>query len=370
MNTHLFKTTLAALLLAATTATSQAQTRSAAFVEGGIGTNENGNNPMISVTGGYLWALSSRFSAGGMIGAIEPVSHPRGPWLPIGVRAKYRFSGTGRGSFFVMADAGWAFDTYEDGSPLLHFRPTVGYDFGKFYLGAGYSLLNFTNGDGTMNYFGIRLGCTFGGKTKAGAAEQRRNRYGESSQQSASSSAKAKQEKSLTDSYFEPQFYLKAELGGTFGLTGGSYTDYSNLGTGVMARVVGMYDFNEHIAAGLGTGLETLGYKPNSEGFELGTVHLPLYVRGQVTLGDSESSLRPYVACDLGYRFPLAKEEPGKGTAKGIVLEPQVGLSHQQWSLGLGYALTHFNFPYQAEHYIDSHTTEGTAVTLRLGYRF
>lgn len=370
MNTHLFRTALAALLLATTAATAQAQTRSAAFVEASIGTNENGNNPMVGVTGGYLWALNNQLSVGGMIGVQELLPPSRGPWLPIGVRGKYRFSGTERGSFFVMADAGWAFDTYEDGSSLLHFRPAVGYDFGKFYLGAGYSLYSATNGDGTMHHFDLRLGWTFGGKTKAEATAARQKKYGQRNRQSTTAGTKNRQGKSLTGSYFEPRLYPKVEVGGMFGLTGGSFTDYNNLGSGMMARVVGMYDFNEHIAAGLGTGLETLGYKPDSESFELGTVHIPVYVRGQVTLGDTESSLRPYVACDLGYRFPLAKEEPGKGTAKGIMLEPQVGLTHGQWSVGLGYALTHFNFPTETMYSIEDCTTEGTAITLRLGYSF
>lgn len=349
------KTIVAAGLLAALTPTAlKAQTHSGAFAETYVLTNYMG----YGVDGGYQYAFTPHASIAAGAG-VESLAYIPSINITAFVRGKIHFTAKRASSPYASVDMGYSLHPY-DASGYVFFTPTVGYQFSHLYLGAGCVVSLPSDSDPTELIPTLRIGYTFGHGRKD---TQRKPR------QPKAETAPRKAPASLATNY------LKLELGGGLGLTkaGGVRDRFGGqpelTGTTMFARIVGQHRFSEQLSAGVGTGLELMGYKPQGEGYQLGKLHLPLFVRGQADFNPSSTGVHPYVALDLGYRLPLSSCDEGDFEAKGVVLEPQVGLSRGHWSAALGYSLTHYRFRGTTDYPSDC-TCTASAVTLRLGYAF
>lgn len=344
----------------------QAQTRSAAFAEFQAGLD----NYMASAgfTGGYQWAITNNLSVGPSAGALCAYNIGPTPIFPVSLRAKYNFSSHRKSSFYAMAEAGYVFHVGDEISNAWRVSPSVGIEFKHLYLGLGYQFLQWEDDTDKEHGVTLKIGYTFGhgNHHEALVSKLRRQR-----QRAAEAS---RSQDNGGESVFSPHAAFKLEAGAGMGLTQPSIStgtfEPKFIGNTLFMRAVAQYRFTEHLAAGVGTGLETMGFHKSGQGMDMGNLHLPLFVRLQYTFKDEGDAVRPYVSCDVGKRFKLSGSTLEHGSAQGIVLEPTVGIAFHRWSAGLGYAFSRYTFRDSDTAYDSDRTTQGNAITLRAGYSF
>ena len=307
----------------------------------GLGT---GSGASLQVLGGSTWKMNDAFSLGFGAGVNSSFKFNAIPSIPVYVKSKFDFS-SGKTVPFAMLDLGYNFniDDFDYSSVLI--SPSVGVRMGSYYLGAGYIASIPTSGSfGVGHNIAFKLGYMFGGGGKMPA--------------------------------FLRKSYVKVEAGYAFGAKEKEFffenhygaDDYKvkGLGTEAFARLVWMFRATDNIEVGIGSGIDIYSqtfedYYYDEENVEMLSA-LPIYVRPQYRFFDKDAKMRPYVACDLGYRIDLEREAFG-----GIIFEPQVGVEMGKWSVA---AALHTSTYKDSDYKGNSESCSATGLSLRAGYRF
>lgn len=363
-------TTLTTLLLSlclAIPASGQTQRRSAPYVElmPGVSLQEGGGTN-IGLNFGYLWNTHSPLSLGFGLGVVESTDFDDTPGASVFFRGRYDFDTKGKLKPFAMLDVGTTlFISTKSEAAVFStpVSPTVGLDFGHFYVGVGYNAYIFPTADFQVSHMAnLKLGWTIGRGVK--------------------------KEKIKKTNTFLRHTYLKVEVGHDEGLTtathnqkadGSGAMKLSDIGTSNFARVAWMYRLNDNLDLGLGTGFDMIRYhdKPTQgpdEGWDNGSTnyYLPIYARAQYNFRSAEDDWRPYVACDLGGRVHLNNNYGY--SESGFMASPQVGVAWKRVSLSAEATLSSYNYIDETVGYGTNFDTEkkhglACSVGLRLGVK-
>lgn len=121
------------------------------------------------------------------------------------------------------------------------------------------------------------------------------------------------------------------------------------------------YEFNNHLAFGVGTGLIYSDYS-----------YIPLYIslRGDITKKQIAKGITPYYSIDFGYNVSL--ENPYQSFVwkmtynQGILFSPEIGIRTNKFYIGTEFMITkHHTYYISGRHYIESNLV----LSIKLGYK-
>ena len=296
--------------------------------------------------------MNESFSLGFGAGVNSSFKFNAIPSIPAFVRTKVDFS-QGNVVPFAMLDLGYNFiiDNFDLSSVLV--SPTVGVKMGSYSLGLGYiASIPTKSGLNVGHNLAFKLGYLFRGGGKVPS--------------------------------FIRKSYVKVEAGYAFGGKEKEFfkenhdgaDDYKmkRLGTEAFARLLWMFRVTDNVEVGIGSGVDI--YFPTEEWYWYNNVNkelvveesgqqlstLPIYVRPQYKFFDEDAKIRPYIACDLGYRIDLEHETFG-----GIMVEPQVGVEFGKLSVA---AALHTSTYKDTDYKGNRESCSAAAISVRVGYRF
>lgn len=297
----------------------------------GLGSNSQAG---IQLLGGSTWKVADQVSLGFGAGLASSFKFDSAPNVPVFFRSKIDL---GKSDIvpFLLFDAGYSFNVEHIDYSVIMISPTLGVRTHGFYLGIGYIAGISTKGCCSVGHqLAFRLGYQFG-----------------------SNRATPNLIKNST---------CKVEVGAAYG--NGKHRisyDFANgLGTEAFARVIWMLKPSSRFEIGIGSGVDvflpSFGEGEDKRGQQL--VSVPVFVRPQVNISPSESKIKPYVACDLGYSIDDNKDEG----FSGLMLEPMVGVSFNKISLAAGYRVSRFHY----ENIKEDSSCGVSGISLRVGYEF
>ncbi len=308
----------------------------------GLGTGSSGS---LQLLGGSTWKMNESFSLGFGAGVNSSFKFNAIPSIPAFVRTKVDFS-QGNVVPFAMLDLGYNFiiDDFDLSSVLV--SPTVGVRMGSYSLGVGYiASIPTKSGLSVGHNLAFKLGYLFRGGGTMPA--------------------------------FIRKSYVQVEAGYAFGTKEKEFfrenydgaDDYKvrKLGTEAFARLIWMFRVTDNVEVGIGSGIDIYFQKLEKYYYDDGeTVELlsalPIYFRPRYKFFDKSAKMRPYIACDLGYRIDLEHESFG-----GIMIEPQVGVELGKLNFA---AALHTPTYKDTDRYGNSENCGASAISVRAGYRF
>lgn len=122
------------------------------------------------------------------------------------------------------------------------------------------------------------------------------------------------------------------------------------------------YEFNNHLAFGVGTGLN---YSNNE-------TYIPLYIslRGDITKKQIAKGITPYYSIDFGYNVSLGSG--WREYIQGVLFSPEFGIRTNKFYIGTEFMITnHHYYHYEYYHY-DYYYYDNKATlvwSLKLGYK-
>ncbi len=320
-----------------------------------------GSQANLQALGGSTWNVTDEVALGFGAGVITSFKFNATPFIPVLFRSKFDL-GSGNITPFLLFDAGYNFNLDDMDHSSILISPTVGIRTHGFYLGVGYLAAIATQGETSVGHnLAFRLGYQFGGKK----------------------GTKMRTPNFIKRSHFKleigfAQGFTKKEFNYIHFLLGDIKTKYSQLGTNAFARATWMFAVNDNVGLGIGTGFDMFlpkfkYYQNNKDNnFTENRPHpmsIPIYVRPQYNFNQINSEIKPFVACDLGYRIPVSSDD----YYRGLMLEPQVGVViNDKWSVAAGFNLAQFKFK-DIQGYsndLDDMKQSTYAASLRVGYTF
>lgn len=342
-----------------------AQRKSGMYIETNPAVSlEKGGGTTIDLNLGYMWKLHHKWSLGLGAGVMESTDFDEAPAASLFFRTRYAFQTSGKIVPFVMVDIGSTlFIDSEAEFATLGFpvSPTIGCDFGHFYVGLSYRPYIFPSANyNSLDMLALKLGWNIGGRNGIHLGNK-------------------------ASSFFKST-YLKAEVGYNKGLTSFDYTEQTNgeavgykikhLGFSRYIRLAWMYRIDDHWDVGIGTGLDWTEYETNVHDKDAdkvpiyrgdntkGNYYLPIYARAQYNIGNKDNDWRPFVACDLGGSIRL-NDDAICNEQSGVIVTPQVGVTWKRLSLSTNLSLTNAKVhDYWSEETIDTKTSCGVGVRL------
>lgn len=286
---------------------------------------DKGSKASLQLEVGSTWKVHDMISLGFGAGIATSLKFEGYPSIPVFGRAKFNF---GHNSItpFAMLDLGYMFNTNDFEYSSIIINPTVGVQINNYYLGIGYEALIPNKGE-LNNNINIKLGYQMTGDDGL--------------------------------SRFIKKSYGKVEVGYAIGSKkiGNDKKEITGIGKEAFARIIWMFPVSNQLEFGLGSGVDL--FTP-SEGQ---VVSIPLYARLQYDFPSvTNLELCPYISGDIGGKL---SDEKGDGFT-GFFFEPQVGITYNRWSAGIG---VHFG-KYEPSKYSELENCSSIGYSLRLGYRF
>ena len=159
----------------------------------------------------------------------------------------------------------------------------------------------------------------------------------------------------ITKKIEKPKKQINPQREGFFVIPEVGFLGVDNHGYTLSLQGIFGYEFNNHLAFGVGTGLN----------FSDIGAYIPLYIslRGDITKKQIAKGITPYYSIDFGYNVSLDRSW---GEIQGVLFSPEFGIKANKFYIGTEFMITNYHPNYHNYYYYNKATL---VWSLKLGYK-